>query len=250
MSETPEAQKEHYKKGHKELVSEVGQAKASLIIERYQKPPFDQHSVIQNSHLLATFMNPELEPDPLPPIMDRLVSVFYAPITNKTNQKALPLRRVAELIKSPVFEPHTKQLRTISEKKANTAFKVKHFANATFSGTFTTREDANLIQHSGLICMDNDNLGERLAEVRAAVQADPATVMCFVSPNGNGLKVIYEMEYQAYSQEEYYRFYTDHLSQLCGLTAKKNIDQSCKNVSRTCFLPCDPDIFINPHFTV
>jgi hypothetical protein len=118
---------------------------------------------------------------------------------------------------------------------------------ATFSGTFTSRDDKALSKHSGLICIDIDDLGERLQEIRDAIIADPATVVCFFSPNGDGLKVLYEMDPAKYSQYDWYKGYCIRLSKDFGVDVGK-LDPSCKNVSRACFLPHDPNIFVNPSF--
>jgi hypothetical protein len=249
-------QREFYHYGFQELCEERGEALALEKVAHYQQlskqyaacGPF----IVHRCKLLSTYQNPTLAPEP--PLMNTLVSVFYRPITNTTHQKQLTLHSVVNLIRSGVFKHETDKLRTISKSTTgkkkdcpNSTYKRTAFSYATFSGTFTSRDDKALSKHSGLICIDIDDLGERLLEIRDAIIADPATVVCFFSPNGDGLKVLYEMDPAKYSQYDWYKGYCIRLSKDFGVDVGK-LDPSCKNVSRACFLPHDPNIFINPSF--
>lgn len=108
-----------------------------------------------------------------------------------------------------------------------------------WSGTFTRRAADALKQHSGLICVDLDHLGNRLLSVREAIESDPHTLAAFVSPTGTGLKVIFKCDpadphIQSYLAAEYYMLERHGLE----------IDPACKDVSRLCFVSYDPETFI------
>ncbi len=178
-------------------------------------------------------------------VLQTRVSVFYAPVSNITRHKDLTLYQVYELIRSGKFKRHTDALKEITDKKANRQYKATHFSYACFSGTFSQRYDEALLAHSGLICIDLDHVGERLDEVRATIRGEESYVMDFVSPNGDGLKVLFKINPHLYSQEQHYRALSSHLSLQCGLPLA-HIDPSCKNVSRACFLPHDPTVHLNP----
>lgn len=247
--------KEFYHCTYPELFKILGEAGALEKVAMYRDMSRQYSSckdwVIHNCALLATYKNPS--PAPEPPLLDTIVSVFYRPISNLTHQKQLSLYSVVNLIRNGAFKHETDKLRTIEKndivkrKCLNRKYKRENFSYATFSGTFNYREDSELVQHSGIICIDIDDLGERLQEVRDAIIADPATVVCFISPNGDGLKVLYEMDSAKHSQYDWYKGYCIRLSKDFGLDVGK-LDPSCKNVSRACFLPHDPNIFVNPHF--
>ncbi|MCJ8165458.1 hypothetical protein MKJ04_11445 [Pontibacter sp. E15-1] len=242
-----EAKEEYYHHTYPELCQLLGEAGALEKVALYQNL-IQKHGanwVIGNCELLATYQNPSLAP--LPPLLDAVVSVFYRPVTNTTHQKQLTLHAVVNLIRGDAFRYETDQLRTIKAKKENRQYKATAFSYATFSGTFNHRDDAGLDKHSGLICIDIDHLESSLPEIRAAIIADPATVVCFISPNGDGLKVLYEMDIAKHSQQWWYEGYREYLSGSFGLDMGK-LDPQCKNVSRACFLPHDPTVFINPHF--
>src|SRR5690349_19015464 len=59
-----------------------------------------------------------------------------------------------------------------------------------FSGTFTSRENKSLMVHSGLVAIDFDHLDGDLPKFRAKIDSDRYTHISFVSPRGNGLKVV------------------------------------------------------------
>jgi hypothetical protein len=111
----------------------------------------------------------------------------------------------------------------------------------TFSGLFgESRKREQLLEYSNFICLDIDKL-EKLDILRTKIESDKFTSSCFLSPSGNGLKVLIKV-----SGTE-----NDHLRLFHGLQLyyKQNfnveIDKSCKDVSRGAFLSYDPDIFIN-----
>lgn len=247
---------EFYKYTYPDLCTEAGEALALEKVAMYQhlsKQYADCTSwPIHNCALLGTYQNPS--PAPEPPLLNQVVSVFYAPASNTTRQKQLPLHSVVNLIRKGIFRHETEELRSIPKSTTgkridcpNSKYKREKFSYATFSGTFTYRDDKGLAKHSGLICIDIDHLGEMLEEVRALIIADLATVVCFISPNGDGLKVLYEMDITKYTQYEWYEGYRKYLAKKFGIDMGK-LDPQCKNVSRACFLPFDPNIFVNPHF--
>jgi hypothetical protein len=110
----------------------------------------------------------------------------------------------------------------------------------TISGTFKANvSNANLTQHSGLICIDFDAV-EDVAQLKRELEKDPYTFAALLSVSGNGLAALVRIEPE------------QHLAAFEGLKAYyfKNygqlIDASCKNVSRLRFLSYDPLLFHNP----
>jgi len=63
----------------------------------------------------------------------------------------------------------------------------------TFSGEFGIREKTKLLTHSGLLCADIDNLGDKIVSVRTALVDDAHLFALFTSPTGDGLKAIYRI---------------------------------------------------------
>ena len=121
-----------------------------------------------------------------------------------------------------------------------------------FSGTFKKRAADSLIKHSGLICIDLDDVdlkadGSRdialVNEVKDRLKADEYILAMFVSPSGNGLKLLIRIDG------------SKHLPSFLGIEKyfidvyQIQIDQSGKDVSRACYVSYDPDIYINDNST-
>lgn len=110
-----------------------------------------------------------------------------------------------------------------------------------FSGEFSQRKDDALISHSGFICLDFDGYKKRseLLEWKDKIKIDKHTYSVFISPSGNGLKVIVQIppctkeDHKLYFKalEAYYD--TDYF------------DSSCKNISRVCYESYDAEIYVN-----
>jgi putative DNA primase/helicase len=112
------------------------------------------------------------------------------------------------------------------------------------SGTFTRRCDKALSQHSGFICIDIDGLGrDKVPEVIAKLQSDsPFLYTAFPSPTGDGVKALIRVSANGQKHNESYRAVKEHVRQLLdGI----EIDESCKNVGRLCFLSYDPNLYVN-----
>jgi len=114
--------------------------------------------------------------------------------------------------------------------------KKTQLAAIVFSGHIEgRREDANLKYHSGLVILDFDHLGDRLPAVRQAMISRADTVAVFLSPGGDGLKVLVRIADGAKHRQHYRAL----MHEIEGLD-EKNI-----NETRVCFESYDPDIYIN-----
>jgi len=76
----------------------------------------------------------------------------------------------------------------------------------TMSGIFTKRGKDDLLEHSGLICIDCDKLD---ISIRDRIEADPYSYACFLSCTGRGLAVIIKINPKKHlesflSLEEYF----------------------------------------------
>ncbi len=80
---------------------------------------------------------------------------------------------------------------------------------------------------------------------RAKLIVDPETVMVFVSPGGNGLKWLVQIDPEQDTQANFYSEYSNYLLSEYGLKA----DRSGKDVARACFGSYDPSVYLNPSFS-
>jgi len=109
-----------------------------------------------------------------------------------------------------------------------------------FSGTFNKREDKALIEHSGFICLDFDGYSttKEMNEDKKRIASDRYTYSVFVSPSGNGLKVIVKVPKDPENHKNYFNSLEKHFD-------SKYFDKTSKNISRVCYESYDQDIFIN-----
>jgi predicted P-loop ATPase len=109
----------------------------------------------------------------------------------------------------------------------------------TISGTFKDNvSNANLTQHSGLICIDFDAVDD-VAPLKSELAKDPYTFAALLSVSGNGLAALVKIEPERHLDafNGLKQYYFKNYGQL--------IDQSCKNVSRLRFLSYDPLLYVN-----
>lgn len=114
-----------------------------------------------------------------------------------------------------------------------------------FSGTFSYRNDKSIISHSGFICLDFDKFpdSETLLTWKDSLQDDIYTYSVFISPSGNGLKVIVKIP----PIPENHKGYFEALKQYYN---SDFFDVSSCNISRICFESYDPYLIINQNSVV
>lgn len=109
-----------------------------------------------------------------------------------------------------------------------------------FSGEFSRREDKCIVSHSGFICLDFDGFEDdlQLDLKKEELKEDAYTYSVFLSPGGDGLKVIVRIPPDAERHKGYFNALQKHYD--C-----KEFDVTCKNLSRVCYESYDPDIHVN-----
>jgi len=136
-------------------------------------------------------------------------------------------------------------LRAITGKEQARLFKSHNFDYVTFSGTFSKRNDQGLIQHSGLLTLDIDHVAD-LSELKKTLLADTfiKTKLLFISPLGDGLKWIVSIDLLEATHQQWFASVAAYLK----ATYRLEVDKSGKDISRACFLPHDPEVYINPDY--
>ena len=112
--------------------------------------------------------------------------------------------------------------------------KLFYFPAVTFGGTFNgTGKTEDINKMSGLIVLDFDHI-KNLAEVRQNLENDCHTFLLFVSPWGDGLKVVVKHNLTDPQKWQYLYFELEaYYLNTFGLVT----DKSGKDISRMCFLP-------------
>lgn len=175
------------------------------------------------------------------------VSFFRAPAKTVVPLKTTDIKGIYKYITMymPAMKA-TEELRSITDGKEARKYKASHFDFACFSGTFSYRRDDSLIEHSGLLCLDFDHVGNSLAisKLREQLIADPnfTTWLLFTSPSGDGLKWVIGIDLTLCDHHTWFLALQNYIRATYG----QEVDEKCSNVSRTCFLPHDASCYVNP----
>jgi hypothetical protein len=164
-------------------------------------------------------------------------SLYMNGIKNVYPAREISIIDFIELIKQD--NPLVIKARTLSDKKERDAIKSK-MSYVTFGGTFLSRSKKNLIRSSGLACFDIDNLKD-LEPLKRQLIVDKYVHLLFISPSGNGLKVVVKIPIVQSDLE--YKEYWRSISQHFNLPEQ---DESCKDISRACYLSVDKEPYFNP----
>ncbi len=138
------------------------------------------------------------------------------------------------------LKPLIEKLRTTDNPTEKEKLK-QQLPAVTVSGLFgKARTKENLLAYSGLMQVDFDKV-EYLTETRAKLEKDKFSFAVFLSPSGNGIKLIVRVsnDYRNHSHsflalEKYYLE-----------TYNLQLDKSCKDINRLMFLSWDKDLFTN-----
>lgn len=177
-------------------------------------------------------------------------SYFEGPITKTTPRAAIMVTDLYKVIVSPPSSLRERARAARAEYEAHGSSEryrglKKRLDYVSVGGTFTRREDAALVHPSGLLVLDFDGMGGGLAEARAALLSDPllapAIALLFVSPSGDGLKVVATLDPRHDRRENYRRIHR-YLTHRYGWGP--TLDMKTADVSRVCFLSHDPTAWL------
>jgi hypothetical protein len=114
-----------------------------------------------------------------------------------------------------------------------------------FSGTFNKRTDISLLEHSGLICLDFDGYlkQKELLQDKESLSKNKYVFAVFISPSGNGLKVLVKIPADAESHTLYFNSLEKYFN-------SPYFDKTSKNISRVCYESYDPLISVNENSSI
>lgn len=179
-------------------------------------------------------------------MLDRIgnMSFFKKPIKNKKPLRTVNLFQVYQVIRGDYYKTVIEKLRAMEDKEEQRKYKGKHLDYITPSGIFTYDDDKSLVKHSGILCIDLDDL-EDVEEMKQKLISDDDfdTLLAFRSPCGHGLKWFIAIEFGKCDHRTWYTAVRNYLMVKYGLSDKQ-VDSSCSNVSRACFMSYDPNAYI------
>ncbi|MBK8516078.1 MAG: DUF3987 domain-containing protein [Saprospiraceae bacterium] len=170
------------------------------------------------------------------PIMAKS-TIFHSFHTKVEN---LSLLKILQDISSDKYKDQIENIRDlISQGKIDDADRKKKLLPAfTPSGTFDSgRKAEKITSYNSHIILDFDKLSkEQLSAAFQKASSLTYTFAAFISPSGNGLKIIVLVNSGLEQHQEAYKQVADHYSKELGLI----VDSSGKDVSRLCFMSYDP----------
>jgi hypothetical protein len=186
-------------------------------------------SIYRSNQLLYNLLNT--------PFMPELFSFFKNGIADKTPYRQYSIEQAVNLIKGGAAAAEIAVLRAATDPATQKVLKesLSYFA---FSGTFKRCDTDGFIEHSGLICLDFDNVVD-MAGVRRVLTDQPFVMACFVSPRGNGYKAVVRINPNLH--EESFVALEWHFK-----TFKLDVDTRCIDVTRACYISHDPDTYFRP----
>ena len=138
----------------------------------------------------------------------------------------------------------TTACREQKDSKTYSAYKVKNLPAVTFGSELKSREksiplEQRLSSYSGFVCLDFDDVD--VGYVLSEVSQFPSTRLAFISPSGQGVKVVVSVSPMPQNDIEYKAAFAAVVEQYEHIG---NIDRAGSDVTRLCFLCHDT----NAHF--
>ncbi len=185
------------------------------------------------------------------------------PVADANNYKALP---IFSYYKAPVIntEPYStidiillhkiitqnkdwklicESIRAYKNKDEQKKYKITKLDYFTASGIFTKRHTDSLIEHSGLLCLDFDNLTDvEINDLKIKLINDKEidTALLFLSPTGTGLKWIIKIPADVETHDKYFDGVRNYINNTYGV----EVDKSGRDIARACFISHDRDAYL------
>jgi hypothetical protein len=157
---------------------------------------------------------------------------------------------ILEEIKTGKYKPGIIYLRkSLAEKKEEAYNKAKKSLPAfTPSGKFIGgRKLEFLADYSSCIILDIDKLtSSELQNAKNLAAQSEFTYACFISPSGNGLKILVKIDTSKTEHKETFLKVQAHYETILKL----EIDKSGKDVTRLCFYSWDENLYLNENASV
>ncbi|WP_374550035.1 VapE domain-containing protein [Flavobacterium sp.] len=153
--------------------------------------------------------------------------------------------KILEDIKSGTYKNAITYLRkSLADDKKEAAERAKKSLPAfTPSATFKGgRKMEFLTNYNALMVLDIDKLEkEKLQQCKTKIRLDDFVFASFVSPSGNGLKILVKVSSDKEQHKETFLELQRYFEELLQV----EIDKSGKDITRLCFFSYDPELYLN-----
>ena len=191
----------------------------------------DTSLTTSDQEVIATINHP---PPPWPP---RVSGISAA---HGTDMKDASAAAILKGIQSGRWRESVEWVRSLPKDSKEQKRAKEQLPAINWSGTFAKRGIEGLKNHSGIVCVDLDHL-DSPAEVVAKLSPCPHVVSAYVSPRGEGVKVL--VDARGYDGETHHLAYKKACSLVRELAGHE--PDNTPDVSRLCFVSFDPDLKVN-----
>lgn len=161
---------------------------------------------------------------------------IYPKASETKNGKVIDMDLFLDSIQNGKWQDLVLPIRAMKNKEERTSAK-KKVPYVTVSGTFRERNNKGLLEPSGFIAIDIDNVDPE--EVKSIVCPDRHVYAAFTSISGKGLCLIFRIDPKKHSEA------FEGIQEYLFTQYQIVIDASGKDISRPRFISYDPHIFIN-----
>ena len=144
-------------------------------------------------------------------------------------------------IKSERYKDKISTLRSLPTEERQAHYKRTQLLGFTYSGEFDgPRLTENVTNYTQIIGLDYDKIEDPYS-LRDLANSMPTTMMSFISPRGNGLKVFVSVN----SGIEHHKTAWLQVDEFYAKAIGQSSDTSVKDVTRLCFISSDPEAYLN-----
>ena len=164
----------------------------------------------------------------------------FDPIVNE-----IDIRAVVDYIKYGLYEKKIQKIRGLADKKKRARLKenLPFFVTATFEPKYCVNRN---LKSTSLISFDIDNVVD-VNKARQIIENCKYTYVSFLSPSGNGFKVVCKLEKPVVDHKLFTLMFRLYEKMMC-VELQHNID-TLPDVRRAIYLSYDPDIYFNEDCT-
>ena len=157
--------------------------------------------------------------------------------------KKMEVQKVLQQIQKGYWKKQINDIRYhVKNGNKNEAVKIKsNLPCMTISATFKERRKKDYLEsYTGLLHLDYDKL-ENAEEVKTNLISIPYTYSAFISPSGNGVKVLVKSDSDINSHTNAFNNLKGYYDKIVNVES----DSSVKDITRLCYISYDPDLYLN-----
>jgi len=154
------------------------------------------------------------------------------------------IETIAEVIRNGQFKSQVKKLRGLYKRGNDEEYSKKKKSLLAFTPSALYqggRRTEFLQEYTKIIILDLDKLGDKISELKQKAVSCKYTYCCFISPSGQGLKILVRTDSSMSKHKEAFMKIQNYYEELLNI----EIDPSGKDISRLCFFSHDEDLYLN-----